>query len=258
MQLGNGPFLHGSISTTLLNNCRRTVLKDIFDYLYALLQYAYTYFRPIMGKRTFKETYKLSCVDRELAEALHLDRLARLDVKQRRRICKAKTRGFISNHVRTSSPVKGHAHTNYYRFNLCAIFAPPCRQCQLRMLLSAVALETLAGKASSDATKAFQSLTMRVFLVDLPKPHVDCKHGARMKKVDFERAYDDDLLLEQACPTACSLVRSFSLRRWAAGSCYFLRSQWGGFRRSLIFFSSQQAPTLLPPICGPPSGEYGA
>jgi hypothetical protein len=34
-----------------------------------------------------------------------------------------------------------------------------------------------------------------------------------MKRVDYERAYDEDLLLEHACPTVCSLVRSFSLRR---------------------------------------------
>lgn len=69
--------------------------------------------------------------------------------------------------------------------------------------------ETHAGKVSSDATGGFQSLTMRVFLVDSPKLHVNCKHGARMRRVDFERVHDDDLLLEHACPTACSLVRSF-------------------------------------------------
>lgn len=34
-----------------------------------------------------------------------------------------------------------------------------------------------------------------------------------MKRVDFERVYDDDLLLEHACSTARGLVRSFPLRR---------------------------------------------
>lgn len=52
----------------------------------------------------------LSCVDTEPAEAFHLDRMARLYVEQRRRICKAKAGGFISNHVRISPPVKGQAH----------------------------------------------------------------------------------------------------------------------------------------------------
>lgn len=82
------------------------------------------------------------------------------------------------------------------------------------MLLSAVAFprHTL-GRRRVMQLEALSSLTMRVLLVGSPKPHVNCKHGARMRRGDFERAYDDDLLLEHACSTACSLVRSFSLRR---------------------------------------------
>lgn len=80
-------FLYGSpYPPYLLNNCRCTAPKTNTDFN----KYAY----GTINHRRISKWIVSYYTDTKLAEAFHLDRLARLDAKQRREICKIKNRGF--------------------------------------------------------------------------------------------------------------------------------------------------------------------
>lgn len=84
-----------------------------------------------------------------------------------------------------------------------------------------------------------------------------------MKRGDLGRVYDDDLLLEHACSTACSLVRSFlsadehCCRQTKAARATFYGANGAGFDGVSSFSALNRHRHCCHPISGPRSGEYG-
>jgi hypothetical protein len=230
-----------------LNNCRRTAPKEHLGPPICIVTTRMYLLITKVGRTNIRGDHKLSCVYTKLAETFHLGRLARLDVKQRRKHARPKP---VVSFPTTCEPVRQSRakHMGTIIVLTCALYLRlPIDKLKSGRSFLLWRFETHAGKASSDATGGLQSLTMRVFLVDSPKPHVNCKHGARMRRVDFERVHDDDLLLEHACPTACSLVRSFLSADERPARATFYGANGVGFDGVSSFSASTGTDILAPP-----------